>query len=97
MVMNKNIGSSFDDFLKEEKIFDEVEAVAIKRVLAYQMQQELKKKHITKSTLARKMKTSRASLDRLLDPVNTSITLKTLVKVAHVLERKISFSFASAG
>ena len=72
--MNKNIGSNFDDFLKEEKILDGVEAVAIKRVLAYQMQQELKKKHITKSTLARKMKTSRASLDRLLDPVNTSIT-----------------------
>ncbi len=95
--MNKNIGSNFDDFLKEEKILDGVEAVAIKRVLAYQMQQELKKKHITKSTLARKMKTSRDSLDRLLDPVNTSITLKTLVKIAHVLGRKISFSFASAG
>jgi predicted XRE-type DNA-binding protein len=93
--MKKNIGSNFDDFLKEENLFDDAEAIAIKRVLAYQVQEELKKKHITKQAMADQMHTSRSSLDRLLDPTNTSITLKTLVKIAHVLDRKIKFSFAT--
>jgi antitoxin HicB len=93
--MSKNIGSKFDDFLKEENLFDEAEAVAIKRVLAYQVQEELRKKHITKFALAKRMHTSRSSLDRLLDPANTSVTLKTLVKIAHVLGKKIDFSFAT--
>ncbi len=93
--MKKNIGSNFDDFLKEENLFDDAEAIAIKRVLAYQVQEELKKKHITKQAMAKEMHTSRSSLDRLLDPSNTSITLKTLVKIAHVLGRKIKFSFAA--
>lgn len=93
--MSNNIGSKFDDFLKEEDILDDVEAVAIKRVLAYQMQEELKKKNMTKLEMAKQMHTSRASLDRLLDPTNTSITLRTLVKVAHVLDRRIEFSLAA--
>jgi len=93
--MNKNIGSNFDSFLKEEHIFDEAEAVAIKRVLAYQLQKELQKRNISKMELAKKMKTSRSALDRLLDPTNTSVTLKTLVKIAHILGRKVSFSFAA--
>lgn len=93
--MSGNIGNNFDDFLKEEGIFDDVEAVAIKRVLAYQMQKELEKKNITKLEMAKQMHTSRASLDRLLDPTNTSITLRTLVKVAHVLNRKIELSLAA--
>jgi len=93
--MNKNIGSNFDDFLKEEGIFDEAEAVAIKRVLAYQVQRALEKKHITKLSLAKQMGTSRSSVDRLLDPTNTSVTLRTLVKIAHVLDRKIEFSMSA--
>lgn len=93
--MNKNIGSKFDDFLKEEGLFDEAEAVAIKRVLAYQVQKQLEKKHITKLQMAKRMQTSRSSLDRLLDPTNTSITLRTLVKIAHVLGRKIEFSLVA--
>lgn len=92
--MSKHIGSNFDAFLKEEQIFDEVEATAIKRVLAYQLQKELQKRNMSKIELAKKMKTSRSALDRLLDPNNTSITLKTLVKIAHILRRKISLSFA---
>jgi antitoxin HicB len=90
--MNKNIGSKFDDFLKEENLFDNAEAVAIKRIFAYQVQEELKKKGITKQTMAERMHTSRSSLDRLLDPTNTSVTLKTLIKIAHVLGRKLAFS-----
>ena len=93
--MNKNIGSTFDSFLKEERLFDESEAIAIKRVLAYQLQKELQKRNISKMELAKKMKTSRSALDRLLDPTNTSVTLKTLVKIAHILGKKVSFSFAT--
>ena len=93
--MNKNIGSNFDDFLKEENIFDEAEAIAIKRLLAHQVQEELKKKHLTKLKMAKQMHTSRSSLDRLLDPTNTSITLKTLVKIAHALGGKIELSLAT--
>lgn len=90
--MNRHIGSKFDDFLKEENLFDNVEAIAIKRVFAYQVQKELKKKGITKQTMAERMHTSRSALDRLLDPTNTSVTLKTLIKIAHVLGRKLEFS-----
>lgn len=91
--MNKYIGSSFDDFLKEEKIFDEVEAVAVKKVLAYQVQKLLGKNRLTKSQLALQMNTSRAVIDRVLDPTNTSITLKTAVKIAHILGKKVNLSF----
>ena len=92
--MNKNIGSNFDDFLKEESLLDGAEAIAIKRVIAYQVQEALKKKGISKQDMAEQMHTSRSSLNRLLDPTNTSITLKTLVKIAHILGRKIQFSLA---
>lgn len=93
--MHKNIGSNFDSFLKEEHIFDEVEAIAVKRVLAYQLQKELQKRNMSKMELAKRMSTSRSALDRLLDPTNTSVTLKTLVKIAHVFGGKITFSFAA--
>lgn len=94
--MHKNIGSNFDEFLKEENLFDEAEAVAIKRVIVYQLQKELKQKHITKTKMAKDLRTSRAAVDRLLDPANTSVTLKTLVRSAHMLGKKVEFSFATA-
>ncbi len=93
--MINNIGSKFDDFLKEEGIFDDAEAIAIKRILAHQMQKELEKKNMTKLEIAKQMHTSRASLNRLLDPTNTSVTLRTLVKIAHVLGKKIEFSLVA--
>lgn len=93
--MSKHIGSSFDLFLKEEKLFDEAEAVAIKRVFAYQLQAELKKRQLSKLTLAKQMRTSRSSLERLLDPSNTAVTLKTLVKLAHVLGKKVTLTLAA--
>lgn len=89
MKKNKHLGSDFDDFLKEEKIFGNAESVAVKRVLAHQIEEEMKKLHINKQAMARKMETSRSALDRLLDPVNTSVTLGTMVKAAAVMDKRI--------
>jgi predicted XRE-type DNA-binding protein len=86
---HKNIGSSLDDFLSDEGLLEDAEATAVKRVIAYQLQQEIKNKHITKVKLAESMNTSRAQLDRLLDPGNTSVTLHTLMKAATVLGKKV--------
>ncbi len=86
---HKNIGESFDSFLEEEGILEQVEDVAIKRVIALQVEQEINKRGLTKSRLAREMKTSRSSLDRLLDPDNDSVTLKTMKKAANFLGKKI--------
>jgi DNA-binding Xre family transcriptional regulator len=86
---HKNIGDSFDSFLENEGILEQVENVAIKRVIAFQLQEEIKKKKITKAKLARQMKTSRSSLDRLLDPENEAVTFKTLKKAASVLGKRL--------
>jgi len=83
------IGSSLDDFLDEEGIRDEVEAQALKEVLARQIEQEMKAVGLTKTAMARRMSTSRAQLDRLLDPANTSVTLHTLQKAAAVVGRRL--------
>ena len=85
----ENIGSDFDDFLREDGIYDDVVAVAIKRVIALRIEDEMKCKRITKSEMAGRMRTSRASLDRLLDPANTSLTLATLGRAATVLGKKL--------
>ncbi len=83
------IGSSFDDFLKDEGIYEEVSARAIKRVLARQLDALMIDQKITKAELARRMKTSRAQLDRLLDPHNESVTLSTLTRAAHAVGRNL--------
>jgi DNA-binding Xre family transcriptional regulator len=83
------IGSSFDDFLKEEGIYEEVTARAIKRVIARQLDALMQDQGLTKSTLARRMKTSRAQLDRLLDPDNESVTLGTLTRAAQAVGRQL--------
>ncbi len=93
---NKHRGSTFDSFLEEENLLDDAELVAIKRVVAYQIEQEMKKKALTKSAMAEKMHTSRTALNRLLDPKNTSITLQTLVRAARVLGRRLQFSMAGS-
>ena len=84
----KNIGSSFDEFLEEEAFLDEATAVAVKRVIAWQIAQEMKAQHLTKSSMASKMQTSRAALNRLLDATDTSLTLTTLSSAASVLGKK---------
>jgi len=88
---NKTVGSSFDDFLAEEGISDEVEAGAIKKIIAYQLQETIKKEHLSKTALAIRLETSRSAVDRLLDPVNESITLLSLIKAANVLGKKLRF------
>jgi predicted XRE-type DNA-binding protein len=75
-----NRGSSFDGWLKEEGIYEEVSAAAIKRVLARQIEHAMKEKRLSKAEVARRMQTSRAALDRLLDAQNGSVTLNTLYK-----------------
>ncbi len=91
---NKHIGSSFDTFLQEEGLMAEAEATATKRLLVYQVRQEMELRHISKAALARMMKTSRSSVDRLLDPKNSSVTLLTLENVAVALDKKLKLQFA---
>ena len=85
----KNIGSSFDDFMREEAMLDEATGVAVKRVIAWQIDQEMKSQKLTKSSMAKKMHTSRAALNRLLDATDTSLTLTTLSSAASVLGKKL--------
>ncbi|MHB1342100.1 MAG: helix-turn-helix domain-containing protein [Coriobacteriia bacterium] len=85
----KHIGSDFDDFLRGEGILDEAEAVATKRVIAYQLSQEMERANISQSELARRMKTSRSSVERLLDPTNPSVTLVTLERAASAIGKRL--------
>jgi len=86
---NDAIGSDFESFLEEEGILEEVESGAVKKIIALQMQERLKKECLTKSELAKKLDTSRAAVDRLLDPYNESVTLLTLKKAADVFGKKL--------
>ena len=79
------VGSSFEDFLKEEGVLEEASAIAVKRVLAWQLEQAMEKEQISKRAMAAAMKTSRSQLDRILDPDNDRIRLDTLTAAAHVL------------
>jgi predicted XRE-type DNA-binding protein len=88
-VDNKHIGSDFDDFLRDEGVLDEAEAVATKRVIAYQLVQEMERANISQSELARRMKTSRSSVERLLDPANPSVTLVTLERAASAIGKRL--------
>jgi len=90
MKKNKHTGSSFDDFLEEEGILVETEAVAVKRAIAFQLEEEMKVCNLSKAALARRMKTSRAALDRLLDPENPSVTLLTLENAALALNKTLA-------
>ena len=93
--MNKKyLGSNFDDFLKEEGLLAQAEAVAIKRVIASKIEAEMKRAKLTKSAMAKKMNTSRSALDRLLDPENASVTLLTLERAASILGRQLRIDLA---
>jgi hypothetical protein len=85
----KAIGSSFDDFLKDVGEYDDAQAIAVKRVLTWQIKKAMKKMHLAKAEMARRMETSRSQLERLLDPQNDSLTLSTLARAGHVLGREI--------
>ena len=86
---NPHIGSLFDDFLKDEGIYEAVTALAIKRVIARQLDALMREQGISRTELAKTMKTSRARLDRLLDPDNESVTLDTLTRAAHAVGRNL--------
>ena len=87
--MNKEyIGSPFDSFL-EENIAVEVKNETVKRLISYNLLDEMKKQNINKTEMAKKMSTSRAALDRLLNPYNDSVTLSTLTKAANILGKKL--------
>lgn len=85
----QHLGSTLDDFLAEEDMLIEVEAVAWKRVLTYQIAQLMREQNMTKAEMARRMQTSRVAVDRLLDPENESATLITLEKAALALGKKL--------
>ena len=86
---NVHTGSRFDDFLKEEGVFEEVQARALKRALAEQIEESMQAAKLTKLDMARRMATSRSQLDRILDPSNTSVQLDTLIKAASALGKEI--------
>lgn len=92
--MAKHRGTRFDDFLEEEGLLAEAEAVAIKRVLAWQIEELMKQEELTKSEMARRMGTSRSALERLLDPSNPSVTLLTIERAARALGRKVRVELA---
>ncbi len=85
----KYIGDTLDDFLEEEGLLAEAEAVAIKRVIAFQISQLMDQQDLSKAEMARRMQTSRAAVDRLLDPGNDSATLSTLKKAALALGKRL--------
>lgn len=90
----KHVGDKFDDFLRDEGLLDAVEATAVKRVIAYQIVQEMKRRKLTKTEMTHRMRTSRAALERLLDPANPSVTLSTLERAALALGKKLKVELA---
>ena len=91
----KHLGSHFDDFLAEEARLEETTATAVKRVIAWQIEQEMKAQKLTKTALAAKMRTSRAALNRLLDASDTSLTLTTLASAAAALGKHVKIELAT--
>ncbi len=89
MIKEKNIGSTLESFLKEEGDYEEAQSTAITRVISWQLQETMKKQHISKSEMARRMNTSRAQLARLLDPENDKVQLDTLYKAAAAVGKEL--------
>ena len=91
---NPHLGGSVDDFLAEDGLLEECEMQAIKEILADQIRAAMRAEGLTKTAMARRMNTSRRALDRLLDPRNTSITLRTLQKAAAAVGRRLRLELA---
>ncbi|MEH2382133.1 MAG: helix-turn-helix domain-containing protein [Nostoc sp.] len=96
--MNKNpyIGSSLDDLLEEEGTLEEINLIAAKRVIAWQISKAMEEKKLNKAAMAKEMKTSRSSLDRLLDPNNSSVSLDTIARAARVVGKRIRLELVDA-
>lgn len=88
----KHLGSKFEDFLAQDGILEECRATAIKFKIARELEKVMQEKKISKAEIAKRLKTSRTGVDRLLDPENTSITLNTMAKVANLLGKRIEFA-----
>lgn len=88
----KHIGSNFDDFLAQEGILEQCRASAIKFTIARELEKAMNEQNISKAEIAKRLRTSRTGVDRLLDPQNTSITLNTMAKVASLLGKRIEFA-----
>lgn len=93
----KNIGSNFDGFLLEESLLESATAVAVKRVVAHQLEQKMSESKLTRTEMARRMATSRSSLNRLLDPENASVTLHTLQSAVQVLGGRLKIELDFQG
>jgi len=91
---NPHIGSEFDDFLVEEDLLADCQAEAIKRVIAWQIEEYMKEKHLSKKAFAEQLHTSRSALDRLLDPDNTSVNLNTLANAVAAIGKKLEIRIA---
>ncbi len=89
------IGQRFDDFLREQGRYEESKNQAVKRVIAHQLAAAMETQQLTKSAFARKLKTSRSQLDRLLDPENTKVTLEVLSRPAHAVGRELQLGLRS--
>jgi len=88
----KHLGSRFEDFLAGEGILEECRASAIKFKIARELEKAMHERKLSKAKIAKRLKTSRTGVDRLLDPTNTSITLNTMAKVANLLGKRIEFA-----
>jgi DNA-binding Xre family transcriptional regulator len=88
----KHVGSNFEDFLEQEEILEECRASAIKFKIAHELEKAMSQRKIGKTEMAKRLKTSRTGIERLLDPDNTSITLNTMAKVARLLGKRIDFA-----
>ena len=89
---NKHLGSSFEEFLKDEGIHEEATTHAIKRVLAWQISEAMKAKRISKSEMAKRMQTSRSQLERFLDPDNSKVLLETVQRAAAAIGKRVTIS-----
>jgi len=89
MTANPHTGSDFDDFLKEEGLYEDCSAAALKRVRLRQLAEEMKRLSLTKTEMAVQMQTSRAQLDRLLDPEKAGVSLDTIQRAASVVGRQL--------
>lgn len=92
---NRHVGSDFEEFLQEDDRLEEATAIAIKRVLAWEIGQAMIKSHMSQAEMARRMKTSRAVIRRLLDKDDPSVTLSTMSKAATALGRSLSLKLST--
>jgi predicted XRE-type DNA-binding protein len=94
MKSNKHIGSTLDDFLKGEGVYEDATTYAVKEILAWQVGKAMEEQGLSKAEMARRMGTSRAHLDRLLDPRNDKVQLDTMQRAAAVLGRRVLIQLA---